>query len=182
MADDKGLVEQYIGVFTDITNQKTAEEELKKMAHSDPLTGIANRYSYNIGQLVLRQVCRDLKTLEQFGFNKFSLAVNVSPLQFLQDDCGIISDENVPARFLELAVTESTVMLDAKKSVQRLTELKSIRFKLSIDDFGTGYLSLSYLRRFPIDHLKIDRSFIQSIDQFAELIDFLYLDLTEEYE
>ncbi len=157
------------------------------MAHSDPLTGVANRYSYNIGQLVLRQVCRDLKTLEQFGFNKFSLAVNVSPLQFLQDDFiesvrGIISDENVPARLLELEVTESTVMLDMKKSVQRLTELKSIGFKLSIDDFGTGYSSLSYLRRFPIDHLKIDRSFIQSIDQFAELIDFLYLDLTEEYE
>ncbi|OAH55858.1 hypothetical protein AWH48_04060 [Domibacillus aminovorans] len=88
----------------------------------------------------------------------------------------------MPARLLELEVTESTVMLDAKKSVQRLTELKSIGFKLSIDDFGTGYSSLSYLRRFSIDHLKIDRSFIQSIDQFAELIDFLYLDLTEEYE
>lgn len=194
-----------------------------------------------IGQWVLRQVCRDLKTLGQFGFNEFSLAVNVSPLQFLQDDFiesvrGIISDENVPARLLDLEVTESMVMPDAKKSVRRLTELKNIGFKLSIDDFGTGYSSLSYLRRFPIDHLKIDRSFIQSIDRYdeeasiveaiiimahrlhlkviaegvenkhqiqfltgescdyiqgfyyskpvpiAELIDFLYLDLTEEYE
>lgn len=463
VTDDKGLVEQYVGVFTDITNQKTAEEELKKMAHSDPLTGIANRYSYNvrmkslletskkygqkmavlfldldrfkqvndtfgheagdqlliqvsdriksllhnkditarfggdeflvtltnihhpreafrladrviqsfsapfmvagheiymstsigisffpedgldahtllqkadkamyeskqngrnrfsayhqeleteneeiwtmemelrkaiergelsivyqpqvdvktktvagaeallrwnnrhfgkvspsefiplaeetgliipIGLWVLKQVCQDLKKIIQIGFNDVPLAVNVSPIQFLEDNFiksirNIISEENVPAHLLDLEVTESTVMPNAEKSVQRLTKLKNIGFKLSIDDFGTGYSSLSYLNRFPLDHLKIDRHFIQTIDRhgddasivkaiitmahrlhlkviaegveneqqiqfliseacdyiqgyyyskpvsITELMDFLYLDLTEEYQ
>lgn len=132
-------------------------------------TGLIN----SIGEWVLTKVCRDLKTLMQFGFDDVPIAVNVSPLQFLQGNFvetvrRILNQENVPAQLLDLEVTESTVMPDAKKSVHRLNELKNLGCKLSIDDFGTGYSSLSYLRRFPIDNLKIDKSFIQSIDQYED--------------
>lgn len=123
-----------------------------------------------IGQWVLRQVCRDLHTMSRYGLSLPSVAVNVSALQFLQDGFveavrTILYEENIPPRLIDLELTESTVMPDALSSIQRLAELKSLGFTLSIDDFGTGYSSLSYLRRFPIDQLKIDKSFIQLIDQ-----------------
>ena len=123
-----------------------------------------------IGQWVLRQVCRDLHTMSRYGLSLPSIAVNVSALQFLQDGFveavrTILYEENIPPRLIDLELTESTVMPDAQSSIQRLAELKSLGFTLSIDDFGTGYSSLSYLRRFPIDQLKIDKSFIQLIDQ-----------------
>lgn len=123
-----------------------------------------------IGQWVLRQVCRDLHTMSQYGLSIPSIAVNVSALQFLQDGFveavrTILYEENIPPQLIDLELTESTVMPDAPSSIQRLAELKSLGFTLSIDDFGTGYSSLSYLRRFPIDQLKIDKSFIQLIDQ-----------------
>ncbi|OLN23206.1 GGDEF domain-containing protein [Domibacillus antri] len=126
-----------------------------------------------IGHWILRQVCRDLKKLDMLGFSELTLAVNVSPLQFSQDNFvdsvrQIIYEENVPARLIDLELTESTVMPDAKTSVRRLTELKNMGFKLSIDDFGTGYSSLSYLNRFPIDHLKIDRNFIHALDHYND--------------
>lgn len=124
----------------------------------------------SIGQWVLRQVCRDLHKMSQYGLSIPSIAVNVSALQFLQDGFveavrTILYEENIPPQLIDLELTESTVMPDAQSSIQRLGELKSLGFTLSIDDFGTGYSSLSYLRRFPIDQLKIDKSFIQLIDQ-----------------
>ncbi|OXS80237.1 putative bifunctional diguanylate cyclase/phosphodiesterase [Domibacillus enclensis] len=126
-----------------------------------------------IGEWVLHQVCRDLTTLDQYGFADFSIAVNVSAVQFSQDRFvesfrSILFEENMSARRIELELTESTVMPDARMAVQRLTQLKTSGFKLSIDDFGTGYSSFSYLKRFPIDYLKIDRSFIKMMDQYDE--------------
>lgn len=126
-----------------------------------------------IGEWVLHQVCRDLTTIDQYGFADFSIAVNVSAVQFSQDRFvesfrSILFEENVSARRIELELTESTVMPDARMAVQRLTQLKTSGFKLSIDDFGTGYSSFSYLKRFPIDYLKIDRSFIKMMDQYDE--------------
>lgn len=126
-----------------------------------------------IGEWVLHQVCRDLTTLDQYGFADFSIAVNVSAVQFSQDRFvesfrSILFEENMSARRIELELTESTVMPDAQMAVQRLTQLKTSGFKLSIDDFGTGYSSFSYLKRFPLDYLKIDRSFIKMMDQYDE--------------
>lgn len=127
----------------------------------------------SIGEWVIEQVCKDLKTLEMMGFSNFKFAINISPLQFLQDEfvdhiMHILEKENVPARSIELELTESTIMPNAKTSTQRLVELKNQGFKISVDDFGTGYSSLSYLNRFPLDYLKIDQSFIKRIEKFEE--------------
>ncbi|WP_050180687.1 putative bifunctional diguanylate cyclase/phosphodiesterase [Domibacillus robiginosus] len=123
-----------------------------------------------IGNWVLRQVCRDLHTLSQHGFTNLSAAVNISALQFLQDGFvetvqAVLYEENIPPGRIDLELTESTVMPDAHASIERLAKLKELGFTLSIDDFGTGYSSLSYLHRFPIDQLKIDRSFVQQMDK-----------------
>lgn len=124
----------------------------------------------SIGKWIIRQVCRDLHTLSRHGFTDLPIAVNISALQFLQDGFvetvqAILYEENILPERLELELTESTVMPDAQSSIQKLDQLKALGFRLSIDDFGTGYSSLSYLRRFPIDQLKIDRSFIQLMDE-----------------
>ncbi|MCI2254722.1 EAL domain-containing protein [Domibacillus sp. PGB-M46] len=123
-----------------------------------------------IGKWIIRQVCRELHILSRHGFTDLPIAVNISALQFLQDGFvetvqAILYEENILPERLELELTESTVMPDAPSSIQKLDQLKGLGFRLSIDDFGTGYSSLSYLRRFPIDQLKIDRSFIQLMDE-----------------
>lgn len=93
------------------------------------------------------------------------LAVNISSKQFRQPDLVDfirrgLADNRIPPRNLKLEITESVIMRDAKNSADKLGKLKSLGVKLLVDDFGTGYSSLSYLQRFPIDGLKIDRSFI----------------------
>ncbi|HZG72924.1 MAG TPA: GGDEF domain-containing phosphodiesterase [Chondromyces sp.] len=126
-----------------------------------------------IGEWVVKQACNDLKKLHLLGFEQLRCAINISPLQFMQEQfvenlVQIAENENIPARMIELELTESTIMPNANHSIQRLVALKKHGFKLSVDDFGTGYSSLSYLSRFPLDYLKIDRSFIKSIDAFDE--------------
>ncbi|WP_100331375.1 putative bifunctional diguanylate cyclase/phosphodiesterase [Bacillus xiapuensis] len=126
-----------------------------------------------IGEWIMSQVCHDFKQVEMAGFSDFSFAVNISPLQFLQETfidrlMYIIEKENVPPKSIELELTESTIMPNAKESIRKLNDLKSRGFQISIDDFGTGYSSLSYLTRFPLNRLKIDRSFIQGITNSQE--------------
>jgi EAL domain-containing protein (putative c-di-GMP-specific phosphodiesterase class I) len=96
------------------------------------------------------------------------VAVNVSPVQFRQSNflqCirSALIDFDLEPQYLEIELTETTVMVDAESSVQILEELSRMGVVVSIDDFGTGYSSMSYLRRFPIDKLKIDRSFISDL-------------------
>jgi EAL domain-containing protein (putative c-di-GMP-specific phosphodiesterase class I) len=95
--------------------------------------------------------------------------VNLSAKQFLQpnlvaDISSLLSEINLPPEALKLEITESTVMKDPSAAVEMLQQIKSLGVRLAIDDFGTGYSSLSYLHRFPLDTLKIDRSFISSMD------------------
>jgi len=96
------------------------------------------------------------------------IAINVSALQFQQPQfvdrvAAVLAAASLPPHCLELELTESILVRDADEALQRLEALARIGVRLSIDDFGTGYSSLSYLKRFPIDKLKIDRSFVQGL-------------------
>ncbi|MBL4623073.1 MAG: EAL domain-containing protein [Immundisolibacteraceae bacterium] len=122
-----------------------------------------------IGSWVLRQVCRQLKEWQSHGLDDFRVAVNLSGLQFHQPDfvelvTSIIDEFDIDPRDLELELTESLLMTEIESAITSMQQLKELGLTLSVDDFGTGYSSLSYLDRFPIDTLKIDRSFVSRLD------------------
>ncbi|MDY0189578.1 MAG: EAL domain-containing protein [Desulfuromonas sp.] len=122
-----------------------------------------------LGSWVLRAACRQFKAWQDMGLPPIKIAVNLSARQFMQPDFIkkiqlILTEEEIDPRWIDLELTESMVMQDPDKVVQTLIQLKELGFSLSLDNFGTGYSSLNYLRRFPIDCLKIDRSFIIDVD------------------
>jgi diguanylate cyclase (GGDEF)-like protein len=121
-----------------------------------------------IGEWVLREACRQAREWKDQGLPFLRIAVNISPIHFLQPKFleivrAALSAHDLGPRYLEIELTEATVMDHAESSVHVLEELSRMGVLVSIDDFGTGYSSMSYLRRFPIDKLKIDRSFIQDL-------------------
>lgn len=121
-----------------------------------------------ISDWVLRTACTQCKDWLDKGFD-ITIAVNLCARQFIQSDLRlqiseILKQTGLAPENLELELTESMVMQHGEETIARMHELKKLGLRLSLDDFGTGYSSLSYLRRFPIDTLKIDRSFIQDID------------------
>ena len=126
-----------------------------------------------IGAWVMKEACRQAKRWQEQGLPPVRVAVNLSARQFRhhglkRDVVHALSDSALDARFLELEITESMVMHEPEQATALLEDLKAIGLGLSIDDFGTGYSSLSYLKRFPIDCIKIDRSFIKDIPQDAD--------------
>ena len=126
-----------------------------------------------IGAWVLEESCRQCKAWQDAGFAPIRMAVNLSPVQFrLPDLLKVVTDTlertGLDAQYLELEVTESMLMQDLHQTVDTLRQLKDAGIYLSIDDFGTGYSSLSYLKGFPIDALKIDRSFVREITQNSD--------------
>ena len=121
-----------------------------------------------IGEWVLRTACRQNHAWQEAGLPPIMVSVNLSPRQFRQKDLlemvvGILGESRLDARFLELEITETTVMHRAEEVTVLLARLDEIGVRLSIDDFGTGYSSLSYLKRFPVHKLKIDQSFVRDI-------------------
>jgi EAL domain-containing protein (putative c-di-GMP-specific phosphodiesterase class I)/DNA-binding NarL/FixJ family response regulator len=121
-----------------------------------------------IGEWVLETACKQARAWTDAGYPAIRMAVNLSPVQFRKPDlCDtvmkIVERSGLPASLLELEVTESMLMHNLKETIQTLQRLKATGIYLSIDDFGTGYSSLSYLKGFPIDALKIDRSFVRDI-------------------
>jgi EAL domain-containing protein (putative c-di-GMP-specific phosphodiesterase class I) len=121
-----------------------------------------------IGQWVLREACRQARAWLDAGLGPMPVAVNISTLEFrskhfLEGIRAILLETGLPADFLELELTETVLMQHPESTASVLRALKSIGVRLAIDDFGTGYSSLSYLRRFPIDVLKLDRSFVHDI-------------------
>jgi diguanylate cyclase (GGDEF)-like protein len=123
---------------------------------------------FSIDEWVLREACRQASQWRRAGLSFLRIAVNISPIQFRQPKFldtvrSALSDQELDPRYLEIELTENSIMDKAENSVHILEELSRMGVVVSIDDFGTGYSSMSYLRRFPIDKLKIDRSFISEL-------------------
>jgi len=122
----------------------------------------------SIGEWVLRESCRAAQEWRDLGYVDFKIAVNVSirqlhELDFISIVKKALDDSDLPAESLIVELTENMLMDNAEGNIVKLQQLKNLGVKISIDDFGTGYSSLSYLQRFPLDQLKIDRSFIKEI-------------------
>ncbi len=121
-----------------------------------------------VGEWVLHTACAQARAWQDAGLGALSIAVNVSGQQIRGHSlCETVSAAlaacGLPARYLELELTESYLMGDAEGIIATLRELKAMGVTLSVDDFGTGYSSLAYLKRFPLDSLKVDRAFVQDI-------------------
>lgn len=126
-----------------------------------------------IGQWVLRTACAQQVAWSACGLGDITIAVNLSAVQFQQAALldtirTIVRETGVDPARMELELTESTAMQQAENAVGTFNQLKEMGFSLSIDDFGTGYSSLAYLKRFPIDTIKIDRAFVKDLDTESE--------------
>jgi diguanylate cyclase (GGDEF)-like protein len=126
-----------------------------------------------IGEWVIREVCRQGRAWQVAGLQPLRIAVNLSAVQFrvggvVESIRRALADAELDARFLEVEMTESAVMSNPEESIRILEQLREMGVLVSVDDFGTGYSSMSYLRRLPIDKLKIDRSFIREITARAD--------------
>jgi len=121
-----------------------------------------------IGTWVLRTACRQFRAWKEMGFDDLILAVNLSVTQLQHPDLletvrSVLEETGLDPDTLELEITESSAMRSPESTIHTLDELKKIGVRISLDDFGTGHSSLSYLKRFPIDTLKIDQSFVRDI-------------------
>ena len=122
----------------------------------------------DLGAFVLREGCRQRKQWLDAGLDGFRVAINLSPLQIRQADLvsrvqRILTETGLPARYLELELTESAMMENMGEVITKLGQLRSMGVEIALDDFGTGYSSLSSLKNFPIDCMKIDQSFVRGI-------------------
>ncbi len=121
-----------------------------------------------LGLWILHVACAQAKRWHDMGLGPLTLSVNLSPRQFnspslVEDVRDVLVDTGLPGSCLELEITEGALMQQGQGAVDRLAELKALGVSLAIDDFGTGYSSLAYLKRLPLDRLKIDRSFVQDM-------------------
>ncbi|PYF06894.1 putative bifunctional diguanylate cyclase/phosphodiesterase [Ureibacillus chungkukjangi] len=126
-----------------------------------------------ISEVIIEKACEELSILRKAGYSKLPISINISSIHFQQTNFLesiqiILERNNTSAHNFEIEVTERTVMNNDADTISKLVRLKQLGFKISIDDFGTGYSSLSYLVRFPVDYLKIDKSFIQHIVNLAD--------------
>lgn len=123
----------------------------------------------SIGEWVLRTACHQAKAWQQQGLPELIIGVNMSPRQFLRPAIvnevqQILQETGLEPAYLELEITETLLMDDVESGITTMQALKKLGIRLSIDDFGTGYSSLNYLKSFPIDRLKIDKSFLVGIE------------------
>jgi EAL domain-containing protein (putative c-di-GMP-specific phosphodiesterase class I) len=126
-----------------------------------------------IGRWVLRSACLQNVAWQRQGVAPISVAVNLSPRQFLDTNLlatldEILAESGIQPELLQLEITESMVMLNVERAIELLDAIQSRGVRLAIDDFGTGYSSMSMMKRFPIDTIKIDRSFIKDIPDDSE--------------
>ena len=167
------LLLEYQPNFNVVTGALTGVEALVRWRHPqmgllqpDDFIPLANESGLiaEIGTWVLQNACRQAKAWHDAGHAGLTMAVNVSAVQFWQPGlvrtvAQLLAETGIDPQCLELEITESVLMRNADTTITTLEALKGMRVKISVDDFGTGYSSLSYLRRFPIDILKIDKSF-----------------------
>ncbi len=161
------------------TGQLTGMEALlrwhhpeKGMIQPDQFIGVAEETGLiiPIGKWVVRQACHMSKQLTAAGLGNLQVAINLSPKQFSDPDlvgsiAAILHEEQLAPTLLELELTESLLLEATDDTRHQLSRLKSLGLTLAMDDFGTGYSSLSYLKKYPIDVIKIDRSFIKDIPE-----------------
>ena len=126
-----------------------------------------------IGRWVLRTACAQNMEWQRQGLPPLSMVINVSPRQFsdeslLSDIDQALADSGMDAKQLQIEITESMVMLNVERAIGVLDEIQSRGVRLAIDDFGTGYSSMSMMKRFPIDTIKIDRSFVRDLPRNSE--------------
>ncbi len=129
-------------------------------------TGLINP----ISDLVLRAACRAAAEWAADGWGGLNMAVNLSARQFADEQLpsrisAVLAETGLPAQYLQLELTESMLAEDVERTVRTLSGLKALGVRIAVDDFGTGYSSLAYLKRFPLDILKIDRSFVMECDR-----------------
>ena len=127
-----------------------------------------NGMIHQLGRWILKTACKDTRAWIDAGYSPLRISVNLSSVQldnpeFAEEMHAILSETDLNAQFLTLEITEGTIMRNVETTISVLGQLTSLGIGLALDDFGTGYSSLSYLSQFPIDILKIDRSFISKI-------------------
>jgi EAL domain-containing protein (putative c-di-GMP-specific phosphodiesterase class I) len=121
-----------------------------------------------VGIMILKQSCLQLKAWHDLGWTELTMSVNLSVRQFacpnlVEDIDQVLLETAIDPNYLKMEITESAIMDNAQTAITVLEQLRSRHIQISIDDFGTGYSSLGYLHRFPVDNLKIDRSFVSQI-------------------
>ncbi|MCU1350611.1 MAG: diguanylate cyclase/phosphodiesterase with sensor(s), partial [Acidobacteria bacterium] len=125
-----------------------------------------------LGEWVLRTACLQMKAWHDAGHGPLRVAVNLSPRQFQQRDLTsmverVLAETQLSPEYLDLEITETAAMQNIDLSLQVMNRLKEMGIHISIDDFGTGYSSLNYLKRFPIDTVKIDQDFVRDLSRDA---------------
>lgn len=180
--DEKQFVLHYQPKFNLFTQKMMGVEALIRWRHDDWGEVLPDRFIaiaedsgliIPIGKWVLREACQQIKRWVSLGLNDITIAVNISAHEFthknfVQDVQQILRESAIDAHHLEFEITEGVLMRDAKSSVAILQQLKEMGLVLVVDDFGMAYSSLSYLRKFPIDVLKIDRSFVHDIESVLD--------------
>jgi EAL domain-containing protein (putative c-di-GMP-specific phosphodiesterase class I) len=121
-----------------------------------------------LGKWILAEVCRQNRAWQDAGYPPQVIAVNVSPVQFVRKEFlseiqAVLRESGMDARHLELELTETALLRDLDRTANALIALRQLGVSVSLDDFGTGYSSLTYLKRFPIDTIKVDQSFVRDI-------------------
>lgn len=174
----KQFVLHYQPVFNFYSNKLCCYEALIRWNHPregllypERFIGIAEESGKikNIGYWVIQEVCNVIKMHQLHIGKRHRIAVNLSPRQFNDPDLlenirRIIRNVGIDARFLEIEITESTLMENVESAIYTLRQFKELGITVAIDDFGTGYSSLAMLKRLPVDKLKIDRSFVKDLD------------------
>ena len=153
--------------FEALARWKTADGEFISPADFIPVaeqTGLI----YQLGEWALMEACQQAKNWLDKGFNFSHISVNVSGVQLQRNSLvsyvkKVLAETGLPAQYLELEVTESALMHNMELSIKHLEEIKKMGVSISIDDFGTGYSSLAYLKKLPLQKIKIDRSFVDGI-------------------
>ena len=174
---DNQLELHYQPLVNSITGELSGLEALVRWNH--PERGMISPAAFipvaeQTGQIieltswVIREAIKDCNIWEQAGFSDFKISINISALEFNHDDLAshitsLFDEVTFNKRRVQLELTESAIMTDAQANIKKLSELCDLGVTLAVDDFGTGYSSLSYLRQFPINVLKIDRSFVMGI-------------------